>query len=296
MIVAVSTGRDPFRHLALEAALLRHAAAGERYALLFYINDPCLVIGKHQNPWLECDAAAAAAEGVPLLRRFSGGGAVAHDPGNLNFALLMPRDRYRFEAQAETLLAALRGLGIPAERHQKTGLAVDGCKFSGQAFALRGREALHHGTLLVHSDLDRLRRLLAPPAGAAATTHATRSIRSPVMNLAERFPGVDMAALREAIVRAFAAAWAADAIERWDDARLAEVESADDEAKFRSWDWRYGQTPDFTWRHPAPPGAWIATVEQGMVRACAPDPEHPPCLSLPPWVIGGPFTLPAPSA
>jgi lipoate---protein ligase len=296
MIVAVSTGRDPFRHLALEAALLRHAAAGERYALLFYINEPCLVIGKHQNPWLECNPVDAAAEGVPLLRRFSGGGAVAHDPGNLNFALLMPRDRYRFEAQAETLLAALRGLGIPAERHQKTGLAVDGRKFSGQAFALRGREALHHGTLLVHSDLARLRRLLAPPAGAAATTHATRSIRSPVMNLREAQPELGMDELREAIIHAFASAWEADSIEQWDDARLVELDTAADEARFRSWDWRYGQTPDFTWRHPAPPGAWIATVEQGMVRACAPDPNLPPPAAPPPWISGDAFAPLAPSA
>ncbi len=264
-VVAVSPGDDPFRHLAMEAALMRHAAETGASCLFFYCNRLSVVWGKHQNPWLECDLARASAEGAETVRRFSGGGAVAHDPGNLNFAIAVPRERHQPDRNMDRVIAALRGLGIPAERHLRVGLAAGGLKFSGQAFSLRGPSALHHGTLLVSSDLDRIRRLLAP-ADSDARTHAIRSIPSPIRNLSELRPGIGMDEIRVALIREFREAWGKPALETWDEDRWAGLDLRADEARYRSWEWRYGETPDFEWNWTEARARFTAEVREGMVR------------------------------
>lgn len=245
--VSISESLDPWRHAALEEALMhRTGQTGERH-VFFYVNRPCVVIGKNQNPWMECDMERAEREGVPLLRRCSGGGTVVQDEGNLNIALILPREGYRADEQMEAMCLALASLGVPAERHLRTGLAVGGRKFSGQAFCLRGRAALHHGTLLLRSDLARLRALLRPPDGVRFETHAIRSIPSPVMNLSEIRPELTMELLRQTLIGEIARAWKCDPLpSRWDDAALDTMEWRPRAALLSSWEWIFGETPDFT--------------------------------------------------
>lgn len=264
-VVAISPWDDPFRHLAIEAALMRHAAETGASCLFFYANRLSVVWGKHQNPWLECDLACASKEGSETVRRFSGGGAVAHDPGNLNFAIAVPRERHQPDRNMDVVIAALRGLGIAAERHKKVGLAVGGFKFSGQSFSLRGQSALHHGTLLVSSDLDRIRRLLAPPA-SNVQTHAIRSIPSPMRNLSDLRPGIGVYEIREALTRGFLEAWGQPAAEQWTEDHLSQLDIRPDEARFRSWEWRFGETPDFEWRWVENGMQRIADVKEGIIR------------------------------
>ena len=161
------------------------------------VNDPCVVIGKHQNPWLECDLNWMAAEGIPLRRRISGGGTVVHDAGNLNVGLILPRSDYCEADAFEVFLVALISLGIPARRRGRSAIIADGKKISGQAFCYRGSRVLHHGTLLLDSDLDRLQRALQP-AGWEMETHAVASEPATVGNLNRSREEVE-AALRESI-------------------------------------------------------------------------------------------------
>ncbi len=272
----ISRLRDVRRHLAAEELRLAAAGPDSEPAVCLWRADPAVVIGQNQNPWLECDPAALAAEGVTLARRVSGGGAVYHDPGNLNLSVVLPRVRYRAETVYDVFLDALRRLGVAARRADRTSLTLeDGRKISGHAFALRGGGALHHGTLLLRADLDRLRRALRPALDPnAVRTAAIASRPMPVANLSALHSGLTDADVEAALYAAAVAQWGAAVPE--DD---EPPDAALDEALRRqaSPDWLWGRTPAFTWR-PEGTAADIAVAEGRVraVRAAQPDRAPPP--------------------
>ena len=180
MLIVQSENMDVYRNLAMEEWLLDHAP--QLPVLFFDVNDPCVVIGKNQNPWCECRLSLMKQEAIPLARRISGGGAVYHDPGNLNVGVIVPRTEYCEEKQYELILKTLRSFGIYGERLGKNSLAVEGKKFSGQAFCYRRDRVLHHGTLLVNADLQRLGRYLGPEL-EGIETRAVASVPATVDNL-----------------------------------------------------------------------------------------------------------------
>jgi lipoate-protein ligase A len=210
MLIVQSKSTDVYRNLAVEEWLLDHA--GERGPILFLcVNSPCVVIGKNQNPWRECRLSLMEKEGVPLARRISGGGAVYHDEGNLNFGVIVPRTEYREEKQYELIIQTLQKFGIKASKLRKNSLAVDGLKFSGQAFCFRGQHVLHHGTLLVNSDLDRLGRYLGSEIDGIETK-AVASVPSEVMNLADAAPGLTVETLSAALIEVFKDMYGSDGV------------------------------------------------------------------------------------
>lgn len=260
-IVESSSG-DVFENLAVEEYLLDRAAEFAP-ALFLCRNGRAVVIGKNQNPWRECRVERLEADGAVLARRVSGGGAVYHDRGNLNYGLILRRADYRSEDAFALVIAALARLGFAAELVERTRLTVNGFKVSGTAFALRGGGALHHGTLLVRSDLEPMRRLF--PGGLdVAETHAVESVPAPVANLTDFAPTLTLddaaAALRDEFERRYSAARrATDAeIRQWDWQDLRERRSAPA--------WIFGRTPPFVTGHPDGPRL---RVEDGVVRDVA---------------------------
>jgi lipoate-protein ligase A len=200
MLIVQSKSTDVYRNLAVEEWLLDHAL---RLPVLFLCaNSPCVVIGKNQNPWKECRLSLMEKEGVPLARRISGGGAVYHDQGNLNVGVIVPRTEYREEKQYELIFKTLEKFGITASKLRKNSLAVAGKKFSGQAFSFRGQHVLHHGTLLVNSDLKRLGRYLGSEI-EGIETKAVASVPSQVMNLSEAAPELTVEKLSAALIETF---------------------------------------------------------------------------------------------
>lgn len=250
MLIVTTEKTDVYRNLALEEWLLDHAP---RLPLLFlYVNAPCVVIGKNQNPWRECRLSRMEKEGVLLARRISGGGTVYHDEGNLNVSVIVPRTEYREDRQYELIFRTLEKSGIRASRLGKNSLAVDGKKFSGQAFCFRGQRVLHHGTLLVNSNLDRLGRYLGAEI-EGIETKAVASVPSKVMNLAEAAPGLTVEQLSDALIGTFRDLYGGDSGEF----AAAEVrECRSDESfpdseisliaeKISSCDWNFIHTPRF---------------------------------------------------
>lgn len=149
-------------HLAWEECLLERLAPGER-AVILWVDDPCLVMGKNQNPWWEIDGSRLTPAGIPLVRRISGGGLVYHDRGNLNWSFLGPREGFDQE-EAHRLILGFLGQWLEGlERTPRGDLLWNRRKFSGNALCHRKTHSLHHGTLLYRSDLSSLRHLLAPP-------------------------------------------------------------------------------------------------------------------------------------
>lgn len=189
---------EPRHNLAVDEALAR--TAGPEPAVRVWRNDRCVIVGRFQLVGAEVDLGAADRLRVPVYRRFTGGGAVYHDAGNLNVSLVAPRDHPRIKglgsgfqglygAMLEPLAAAVRALGIPAEPARR-GLFVGGRKLGGIAAWVGARSVLVHATLLIDADLVALERVLAGPGDPANRRwQLTKSERAPVTSLARELDG-----------------------------------------------------------------------------------------------------------
>jgi lipoate-protein ligase A len=269
MLVIRSTTLDPFWNLAVEEYLLDHV--GEMGpSVFFWQSDHAVIIGKHQNPWQELDGRALAGEGGRLARRLTGGGAVYHDRGNLNYSFFRPRAEYSEAGSFDRVLRALRMLGVPAERMGRTSLGVGGRKLSGNAFCFRRESALHHGTLLVASDLDRLERYLRPPA-RRVRSRAIQSIPAPVTNLSAVRPGVTVEQVIDALAQSVRSEGGSAPSYRKTDGLPADAIRPIYE-RYRSWDWIFGESPGFEVELEIPweGGSWTLglDVHNGRVARC----------------------------
>ena len=209
MIYFESKQTAPGYNLALETWLLE--TYRQEDVLYLWQNGPSVIIGSNQVAANEVDLELAQRLRVPVVRRHTGGGAVYHDLGNLNFTWIT-RDTPASDRPYETFLAPLirilRGLGIEAEFNGRNDLCVQGRKISGSAARVRQDRLLHHGTLLVDCDLQTMERLLTPPAEKLAR-NGVRSVKSRVATLREFAPELTVQKLKTAICQEFQAGAAA---------------------------------------------------------------------------------------
>jgi len=240
---ASSGSYDPWYNLAIEEYLLNHVAEHE-IILYLWQNDNTVVIGKHQNAWKECACKELESEGGKLARRLSGGGAVYHDLGNLNFTFVMDRKLYDLERQLHVLLLAVRNLGIEAEFSGRNDLTVEGKKFSGNAFCFKSRSAYHHGTILVDTDMNKLARYLRVSKEKIASKGVdVKSVKSRVVNLVSLNPELTIEAVKQSVKKSFAQVYGEYSCEIRFDHDSNEIRRL--YQKYASWEWRYGETPDF---------------------------------------------------
>lgn len=239
----LGTGFDPYYNLAVEQRLLETVEEG---TLILYLwqNERTVVIGRNQNAWRECRTALLKQEGGRLARRLSGGGAVYHDLGNLNFTFLLPTAAYDLNTQLNVIIQACRSLGIDAERSGRNDILCRERKFSGNAFYRQGDRSYHHGTLLVDTDMERMQRYLAP-SPLKLQGKGVGSVRSRVVNLRELDPSVTVSKLGEALEAAAEAVYGLPA-ERLE--LTAEDEAAVQALTQRnaSFAWNYGRELPFT--------------------------------------------------
>ncbi len=183
MKLYVLTTTNPHYNLALEEYLFRHESDD---VCMLWQNEPTVVIGKNQNAFAEVDTDALRRDGVHLARRITGGGAVYHDLGNVNFSFISANSAQTgldFAKFTAPILAALASLGVRAELSGRNDLLLDGKKFSGNAqYSANGR-TLHHGTLLFDADLMAVARYLRPDE-EKLSSKGIKSVRSRVTNLA----------------------------------------------------------------------------------------------------------------
>jgi len=192
---------DPRHNLALEEVLLRAVRPGQ-CVLYLWQNQRTVVIGRNQHADSECRVRALEEDGGHLVRRLSGGGAVYHDLGNLNFTFLTTHGDYDVEKQTDVILRAVQKVGVRAEKNGRNDLTADGQKFSGHAYYRTGDQCYHHGTLMVNVDMAPLEKYLNPsPLKLAAK--GVKSVRSRVVNLKSLVPDLTLDALRTALIEAF---------------------------------------------------------------------------------------------
>jgi len=191
---------DPYQNLALEECILNRALPNEIFLYLWQ-NKNTVVIGKNQNPWRECNLANMERDGCRLARRITGGGAVYHDLGNLNFSFIVPKKVYDLPKQLGIIIGALDAFSIKAEFSGRNDLLVHGSKFSGNAFCHRNDFVLHHGTLLINSDFSRFPEYLNV-SNKKMQSKGVASVRSRVANLSQ-FADITVQNIKEPLIQSF---------------------------------------------------------------------------------------------
>ncbi|BGP53267.1 hypothetical protein JCM8202v2_000826 [Rhodotorula sphaerocarpa] len=222
----------------------------EQKILYMYRNSPSVIIGRNQNPWKEINLARLRDLDIPFVRRKSGGGTVYHDLGNTNYCVFVPRSEFDRKTNAELVTRGLNQLEIDAyvnDRNDICGLYV-----SGSAFKLVNKRAYHHGTMLIDAKLGDLRGVLGNQR-ELMVTKGVASVPSPVKNLSElasagRGGQIDHERFVQVVADEFAKQHGlgreVQRIDQSEADRNSYVREVIEELK--SWDWQYGQTPEFT--------------------------------------------------
>ncbi len=243
--IYMGTGFDPYINLATEKLLLDSVKPGT-CILYLWQNQNTVVIGKNQNAWAECRTSLLEQEGGRLARRLSGGGAVFHDVGNLNFTFLMCKEDYDLDRQVEVIRQACALAGIPVEKSGRNDLLAQGRKFSGNAFYQDRLHAYHHGTLMVDVDREKLGRYLSPPK-AKLEAKGIASVRSRVVNLKELCPTLTVSAMATYMQEAFRQVYnfplSPVVLTSEDQDRIEQLAQ-----KYSSWEYLYGNPLAFTFQ------------------------------------------------
>ncbi|MEH7301808.1 lipoate--protein ligase [Neobacillus drentensis] len=264
---------DPRINLAIEEYALKNLDIDETY-LLFYINEPSIIIGKNQNTIEEINTEYVESKGIHVVRRLSGGGAVYHDLGNLNFSFITKDDGesfHNFRKFTEPVVAALKSLGVNAELSGRNDLLAEGRKVSGNAqFSTRGR-MFSHGTLLFNSEMDHVVSALKVKKDKIESK-GIKSIRSRVANISEFLPEkINIQEFRSLILKHI--------FEGKEDIPEYVLTEEDWEKihqlskeRYQNWEWNYGKSPKFNLQHSHrfPVGSIDVRLEvnKGLIENC----------------------------
>jgi lipoate-protein ligase A len=238
-LIYQSYSGDPQFNLAVEELLLETVSKNQ-FILYLWQNRDSVVIGRHQNPWRECFCNPLKQDGVFLARRISGGGAIFHDLGSINFTFLMRRDHYDWAQQTGVILTAMRNLGIPAELNARNNLTLHGREFSGSGFCFRNDCSLHHGAILVASDLNKSFRYLRI-SEERIRSKGSDPVRQQVVNLIEHIPSLTTEQVMEALCQSYAEVYGGDPRQVMSTVTLERESVGRLYRKYASWDWRYGE-------------------------------------------------------
>ena len=194
----ISGVTDPYFNLAAEQCLFDYV--NEDTAVLYlWQNDNTIVIGKNQDIYSECRAAEFTDSGGKIARRMSGGGAVYHDLGNLNFSVIAERSKDDQDEYINVILSMAERFGIKAEFSGRNDVVCNGRKFSGNAVYDSGEKVCRHGTVLVNTDIEKMTYYLTPDS-EKLKRHAVESVRSRVMNITEIDPEATVEAVRNSFI------------------------------------------------------------------------------------------------
>ena len=266
-----SPSRDPYFNLALEEYVFERMDKSKSYFLLWQ-NDNTIVVGKYQNTAEEIDQAYVDAHHIRVARRLSGGGAVYHDRGNLNFTFIVDRadaPGLNFKVFVRPVVEALARFGVHAEFTGRNDLTIDGMKFSGNAqYARRGR-LLHHGCIMLDSNLTSVADALRVKEAKFASK-AVKSVRSRVTTINAHAPApISMEDFKRALKECAMASGELEPCTLTEE-DLAAIRKLRDE-KYATWAWNYGFSPAYDMRREMKFPAGLVTAhlsaEGGKIKA-----------------------------
>ena len=195
-----SENTSPYYNLALERSLFDFVDE-DTVILYLWQNSHTIVIGKNQNAYAECEVDEFIKDGGTLARRPSGGGAVYHDLGNLNFSIICKESIAKEHTYQRIVKEALSYFGIVSEFNGRNDLTVDDKKFSGNAFYVKDDVLCQHGTILINSDFKKLSKYLTPDISKLERNHV-KSVESRVVNLSEISDKITVESMKEAMIKA----------------------------------------------------------------------------------------------
>jgi len=239
---------DPQMNLAFEEYVFNQMDKGESYFLLWQ-NDNAVIVGKHQNTIEEINQEYVRENDIKVVRRLSGGGAVYHDLGNLNFTFIVNdhgQEQFDFQTFTRPLVEALKTLGVNAEFNSRNDIAIDGKKFSGNSqYAKRGR-ILHHGTILFNSNLATIQSALKVK-NDKIESKGIKSVKSRVTNIATYLDeGYTLDDFKTALLKAMFENDNLETITLLEE-EIQAIEQLKTE-KYATWDWNYGKSPQYNLR------------------------------------------------
>ncbi|HLR23867.1 MAG TPA: lipoate--protein ligase [Pseudogracilibacillus sp.] len=266
---------DPQVNLAIEEYVLKNFGEKDTY-LLFYVNEPSIIVGKNQNSVEEINTDYVDENNIKVVRRLSGGGAVYHDLGNLNFSFITKDDGdsfHDFQKFTQPVVEALNKIGVPAELVGRNDLQIEGRKFSGNAqFSTKGR-MFSHGTLMLDSELEHIVSALNVKK-EKIESKGIKSIRSRVTNISEYLDEpITMDAFKEIILK-----YIFD-VKNVSDVPTFELTQADwdniyeiSKNRYQKWEWNYGKSPAYNKQasHKFPSGLLDVRldVDKGKIKNC----------------------------
>ncbi|MCY8512056.1 lipoate--protein ligase LplJ [Bacillus atrophaeus] len=267
---------DPRINLAIEEYCLKYLDPEQPY-LLFYVNQPSIIIGKNQNTIEEINTKYVEDNGIIVVRRLSGGGAVYHDLGNLNFSFITKDDGdsfHNFKKFTEPVIQALKQLGVDAELSGRNDIVANGRKISGNAqFATKGR-IFSHGTLLLDSAIDNVVSALKVKKDKIESK-GIKSIRSRVANISEFLD--DKMSTNEFRSHLLRHIFNTNDITKVPEYKLTEEDwkiiNKISEERYQNWDWNFGKSPKFNLQHSKrfPIGSIDLRLEvkKGIIEDCS---------------------------
>ncbi len=236
----ISDTVNPYINLAKEKFLL-DAVDKESIILYLWQNQNTIVIGKNQNAFSECRIELLKEEGGTLARRLSGGGAVFHDIGNLNFTFICATENFNVEKHMQVIQSACLKAGITTEKSGRNDILANDKKFSGNAFYNSKGKSYHHGTILINADFSKLGRYLTPPK-AKLEAKGVKSVKSRVINLIELSPTLTCDKMKEYLLTSFNEVYNLDAL---DFGKINESDISKSVEIYSSWDYLYGKQLPF---------------------------------------------------
>ncbi|MDR0818303.1 MAG: lipoate--protein ligase [Oscillospiraceae bacterium] len=239
----LTNSTDCYYNMAFEEYAFENLDPAESYVSLWR-NNNTVVVGRYQNTAAELNETYASEHNVSVVRRLSGGGAVYHDLGNLNYTFIAESDAGQVKADfarfTKPVVEALSTLGVNAELSGRNDLTIDGKKFSGNAQYSKNGRTMHHGTLMFASDLNVISEVLKPP-GAKFESKGVKSVRSRVANIGE-FTSATMDDFKAALLTSLNAEPLT-----LTSTQLGEIQELRD-TKYALREWNYGKSPPYTMR------------------------------------------------
>jgi lipoate-protein ligase A len=272
MIKIVNNSTDPYFNMALEEYIVKQMDDSQNYFMLWQ-NQPAVIVGRNQNTIEEINQSYIKEHGIIVMRRLSGGGAVYHDHGNLNFTFVLNdnKDFANFEKFTRPVINALGRLGIVAENNSRNDISIDGRKFSGNAQFKYKNRLLHHGTILFNSNIEAMVQALNP-SGAKISSKGIKSVRSRVTNICEHLSvPVSIEEFKQVLTE--------EVLREEPNSVSYHLNQADQQAinqlrndKYATWAWVYGTSPPYNLRKTGT-FAWgnvdiRLDIKQGIISSC----------------------------
>lgn len=258
----------PF-NIAMDEWLLTHLKP-EAPVFSLWQNDNAVIVGKHQNTYEEVNEAVVKEKNIEVVRRVTGGGAVYHDSGNLNFTFIIPVARPEdvdWKKFVQPMVDALHKLGIPVEITGRNDLMLEGKKISGNAQRYQDGYLMHHGTLMFDVNVDTMVRVLNV-SDEKFVSKAVKSVRSRVGSIKQYAPHLTIEAFQKALTDELSRQGQDAPIQLTPD-QLNDIKTLEKE-KFATWDWNYGESPDFNYHaHEKFDGGILdikADIAQGVIQ------------------------------